>query len=396
VKILITAAQFSSDISGVQRHAFNVVRCLLRQPDVSEVHFVFAPWQCQLVRTVGLDSTERVIPHVAKMDQGLLSRNYWYYRHLPELVAQVGPDIVHLSYPVPVDASAISCPIVLTLHDLYPYEIPGNFGFPKVIFNRAILQQCMRSVDAIACVSDTTVNRMKRYAPRVLWERAIRIYNCVEPESKCAEHAPIPHWGGEPFLLSVSQHRKNKNISLLVRALHHLLLECRIRSDMKLVVIGITGPETVRIHRLISELRLEDRVIFLQGLSDPDLQWCYRHCEVLAAPSETEGFGLPVAEALLAGCRVVCSDIPAFREIDKEHCRFVELGVGAERRFEDAIVASIEQSPRPPIFLPQFSSEVLGAHYLNLYRGLLPETTCLPTFPFMGSAQMSAPERQSL
>jgi glycosyltransferase involved in cell wall biosynthesis len=392
VRILITAAQFSSNISGLQRHALNVVRCLLKQPDVSEVHFVFAPWQRQLIRAAGMDSMERVIKHVAEMNQGLWSRNSWYYRRLPELVAQVRPDVVHLSYPVPVNASAIPCPIVLSLHDLYPYEIPGNFGFPKVIFNRAILQQCLRSADAIACVSDTTITRMKQYAPRAVWERALRIYNCVEPETVCAEHTPIPRWRGEPFLLSVSQHRKNKNIPLLIRVLHRLLLERRLRPDMKLVVIGIRGPETARIYRLVSELRLEDRVIFLQGLSEADLQWCYRHCEALAAPSETEGFGLPVAEALLAGCRVVCSDIPAFREIDKEHCRFVALGTGAEQRFADAIVASLEQPPTPPIALPQFSSEVLGTHYLDLYRGLLPETACVPAFPFMDSVQMRHPE----
>ncbi|MGH9596672.1 MAG: glycosyltransferase, partial [Edaphobacter sp.] len=125
MRILLTSAQFSSNISGLQRYAFNVVRCLLKQPAISAVHLVSAPWQQPLMRALGVDSMERVIPHVAKMGQGPLSRNHWYYRLLPELVAQIQPDIVHLSYPVPVNASAISCPIVLTLHDLYPYEIPG-------------------------------------------------------------------------------------------------------------------------------------------------------------------------------------------------------------------------------------------------------------------------------
>lgn len=374
MRILLTAAQFSSNISGLQRHAFNVVRCLLKQPEISAVHFVSAPWQQPLVRATGIDSMERVTTHIAEMGQGLASRNGWYYRLLPKLVARIQPDIVHLSYPVPVNASAISCPIVLTLHDLYPYEIPGNFGFPRVIFNRAILQQCLRSVDSIACVSDTTVRRMKQYTPRASWEKARRIYNCVEPEPECAENSPIPDWSGEPFLLSISQHRKNKNIPLLIRTLHRLLREQRLRPNTKLVVIGIAGPETARIHRLVSDLRLENHLIFLQGLSEPDLQWCYRHCEALAAPSETEGFGLPVAEALLAGCRVVCSDIPAFREIDEEHCRFVALGAGAEERFADAIMASLEQPHVPPISFPHLSSEVLGAHYVNLYRELLPRS----------------------
>jgi len=395
VNVLLTAAQFSSNISGVQRHAFNVVRCLLKQQQVSSVHFVIAPWQRELVRNAGLHSEDRVTLHVADMDRSPLSRNLWYYRHLPNLAAQIQPDVIHLSYPVPVDSSAISRPTVLTLHDLYPYEIPGNFGFPKVFFNRFILQQCLRSVDAVVCVSDATVLRMKQYTPQSIWGKATRIYNCVETEPTHAEQSPIPDWHGEPFLLSVSQHRKNKNIPLLIRVFHRLLHRRLIHERSRLVVIGIVGPETTRIRQLTSELRLDERVLFLQGLTEPELQWCYTHCEALVAPSETEGFGLPVAEALLAGCRVICSDIPSFREIDKKHCSFVALGPGADERFAEAIVASLKQPPTSPISLPQFSSDVLGAQYLKLYRRLSPSTNHLHAAQGAPAVQMPT-QRQSL
>ena len=392
MKVLITAAQFSSNISGVQRHALNMVRCLLTQSSISAVHFALAPWQQELVQAVSLSSIDRVTTHVVDMDQSLSSRNLWYYRRLPELAAQIRPDVVHLSYPVPVNASAISCPIVLTLHDLYPYEIPENFGFPKVIFNRVILQQCLRNVDAIACVSDTTVLRMKQYVPRGTWRKAIRIYNCVETEERYTQYSPLPGWQGEPFLLSVSQHRKNKNVQLLIRVFHRLLREGSVDPEMKLFVIGITGPETARIHQLVSDLRLDQRVVFLQGLPEPVLQWCYTHCKVLVAPSETEGFGLPVAEAMLAGCHIVCSDIPAFREIDEGHCRFVALGPGAEEEFADAILASLQEPPMSQISLPQFSSGVLGTQYANLYRGLLSSVSSLESAAHTASVQRLRPK----
>lgn len=395
MKILLTAAQFSSNISGLQRHAFNMVGCLLTQREISSVHFVIAPWQRELVREAGLYSTDRVTLHVADMDRSLLGRNLWYYRRLPKLAAQIQPDVVHLSYPVPVNSSAISCPTVVTLHDLYPYEIPGNFGFPKVLFNRFILQQCLRNVDAVACVSDATVLRMMRYTPRSIWGKAIRIYNCVEMEALSTERSPIPKWQGEPFLLSVSQHRKNKNIPLLIRVFHRLLRDGLIHPGMSLVVIGIVGPETARICHLISKLRLGERVLFLQGLSEPALHWCYTHCDALVAPSETEGFGLPVAEALLAGCRVICSDIPSFREIDEEHCHFFALGPDAEEKFAKAIVACLKQPPTPPIPLPRFSSEVLGAQYLKLYGRLSPLTEHLPAAQGVTAVKMPMPERQS-
>ena len=374
MRVLIAAAQFSSNISGLQRHALALPDCLLRQPDVTEIHFVLAPWQQHLVHHLAPSHLDRIVTHIAEMDRGLVSRNMWFYRELPRLVARVQPDIVHLSYPVPVDRASIKRPVVLTLHDLYPYDIPENFGFPKVWFNRAILRQCLHSVDATACVSDTTLSRLKRYVSRSTWSKALRIYNCVVPSQECAEDSPLPGWNGEPFFLTVSQHRKNKNIALLLHVFRDLLEYDRIQPSTKLVVVGIAGPETSRIHKLVSELRLHERVVFLEGLSDAALQWCYRHCELVAAPSEIEGFGLPVAEALLAGCRVVCSDIPAFREIDESHCHFAQLGTRFAENLCDAIVASLNQ-PRPSqVSLPQFLPEILGAQYVDLYRRLLPVT----------------------
>jgi glycosyltransferase involved in cell wall biosynthesis len=372
VKIMVTAASFSSEISGIQRHAFNLVRCLLRRPEISRVDLVVAPWQTKLALTAGIDRAPRLTTYVADMEKGSLSRNFWYYRKLPLLVSHLQPDLVHLSYPVPIDAESFPCPTVMTLHDLYPYEIPQNFGGPKAMVNRFILKQCLRNVDAIACVSDTTMASMRKYVTASTHKRAVRIYNCVELEPRRVVRSPIPGWSGEPFLLCVAQHRCNKNIVLLIRAFHRLLLASSILPAMKLVVVGIEGPETRRIQQLISDLELGSRVFLLQGLSEPELQWCYARCEALVVPSKAEGFGLPVAEALMAGCRIICSDIPALHEIGGTHCHYFALGTDEEDALGAAIWRTLQEPPKEPVLLPHLSAEVLAIQYLNLYRQLLP------------------------
>jgi len=396
MKILVTAASFSSKISGVQRHAFNVVRCLLLHPDISAVHLVVAPWQRELAEAAGLGANGRLSTHIAEMDQSSLSRNLWYYRRLPALVAQLQPDLVHLSYPVPIDRESLTCPTVVSLHDLYPYEIPRNFGFPQVIVNRLILRLCLRRVDAIACVSETTMLRMKQYASRRMWHKAVRVYNCVEPEPLCAIRSPLPGWQGEQFLLSIAQHRRNKNIPLLVRAFHRLLRQGQIAPATKLVIVGIAGPETRSIHELVSRCGLSRSVLFLEGLSEAELQWCYARCEALVAPSRTEGFGLPVVEALLAGCRVICSDIPAFREVGAEHCRFVALGTDAEEALAEGIVATLQEPAKVPVSLPHLSAEVLANQYVSLYRGLIPSSASAQSPMCAAMVHVATPERQSL
>ena len=396
MKILIAAASHASNISGIQRHACNVVRCLLRRQDVSFVHLVIAPWQRNLVQAAGVRPDARLSTHVAEMVPSSASRNFWHYRRLPELAARLKVDVVHLTYPVPVNAAAFSCPTVVTLHDMYPYEIPMNFGFPKFIFNRLVLKQCLRNVDAIACVSDITRLRLEQYSSASVWQKGIRIYNCVEPQPVCAAQSPIPNWHGEPFLLCVAQHRRNKNLPLLVRIFDRLLRSGQIDSNTKLVILGIKSLDTRNIYRLVSTLSLGKSICFLEGLSEAELQWCYTRCEVVVAPSLTEGFGLPIAEGLLAGCRVVCSDIPAHREVGDGQCRFVALGRDAEIRFAEAIVEVLKSPKGKPAALPQFSLPILAKQYISLYCRLITSAVPLENASTSASISVAASERQSL
>ena len=396
MKILIDAASYASNISGIQRHACNVVRCLLLQDEVSFVHFVIAPWQHKLVQAAGIKPDARLSTHIADMEPSSLSRNSWHYQKLPKLAARLEVDLVHLTYPVPVNAAAFNCPTVVTLHDMYPYEIPMNFGFPKFIFNRLILKQCLRNVDVIACVSDTTRLRLKQYSSPAVWKKSIRIYNCVEAQLTCSRQPPIPDWQDEPFLLCVAQHRRNKNLPLLIRSFHRLLRSGQVDSNMRLVILGITAQDTNNIYRLVSTLNLGESICFLEGLSEPELQWCYTHCEAVVAPSLTEGFGLPVAEGLLAGCRIVCSDIPAHREVGDGQCRFVALGRDAEITLALAIVEVLKAPKGNFATLPQFSAPVLAKQYVSLYRRLTAPAASTRDAGTSASINVATSEMQSL
>jgi len=368
MRVLVSAAAFPAGISGIQRHAVNLARALLMHPEIEAVLFVAAPWQRKIACSADFPVGGRLSVHIEGMARGALGRNLWYYRRLPELARTLKADLVHLSYPVPTDARAFGCPVVVTLHDLYPYEIPLNFGFPKFLFNRIVLQQCLANASAITCVSDTTVQRLAHYFP-LATAKVSRIHNCVEPMPSCAWRAPIAKWGRSRFLLCVAQHRRNKNLPLLIDTFYLLAESGAIDASTQLVIVGMRGPETARIQRRIVRHGLGDRVHCVEGLSDAELNWCYAHCEV--APSVVEGFGLPVAEALLAGCKVVCSDIPAHREVGGTNCHFVTLCARAARAFADAIADALREPRRTPVALPQLAAANLGRQYVDVYQRLL-------------------------
>jgi glycosyltransferase involved in cell wall biosynthesis len=375
MRVAIALTSSSRFISGVQRHATNLAKCLLTREEIAEVSLIAAPWQKDSIRDALRMDDPRLRLHISPLTNSSPSRNFWYYAQLPRIVAELGSDIVHLAFPMPVHRHAYRCPIVVTLHDLYPYDAPENFGFPKVFFNKIVLEQCLHAADVVACVSASTLGRLQSIHPRFPATRSLVISNCVEPEERVSFRSPLPGWQGEPFLLCVAQHRLNKNLPLLLQAFRDLGNAMPNCSQLRLVIVGMQGPRTRALRQDLRQMQLETRVILMHGISEEKLQWCYRHCALLVAPSTVEGFGLPVAEGLLAGCRVICSDIPAFREVGGEHCEYIRLGPGAEGAFAKALQRGLVRGRQLPVALPQLSAATIGEQYLQLYRSLLQPKT---------------------
>jgi len=371
MRVVIALASSGRQLSGVPRHAINVARCLLTRSEITAVHLVAAPWQQEFVRNSSPCNDPRLHLHSASIGSSAASRNLWYYFELPKLATELRADIVHLAYPAPMRRKAFRAPTVVTLHDLYPFDIPDNFGFPKVLVNQLVLRKCMLAADAIACVSKSTLSRLSQLDPALVGDKASVIDNCVEAQPRVSAYSPLPRSRGQRFLLCVAQHRSNKNILFLLKVFERLLRAGQLPSETQLVIIGIEGPETKAILRFLTAADIAGRVVLLSGLTEAELQWCYRNCASLLAPSTVEGFGLPVAEALLAGCRVICSDIPAFREVGEDHCSYIPLDSRAEEAFADAVYAALQQPPPPPIAMPSLAAPVIGEKYLQLYRSLL-------------------------
>ncbi|WP_263352960.1 glycosyltransferase family 4 protein [Acidicapsa acidisoli] len=371
MNVLIALASSSGQLSGVQRHAINLARCLLSRDEITAVHLVAAPWQRDFIQDSTPSMDMRLHVHGAPIGNNAFSRNLWYLSQLPSLARQLGVDIVHLAYPVPVRRGAYHCPTVVTLHDLYPHDIPDNFGFPKVLFNRLALRRCLTAVNAIACVSQCTLFRLETIYPKLASAKSLVVNNSVELPTLPLSNTSRPRWGDEPFLLCVAQHRRNKNVALALRVFERLLRTNRLGPQTRLVIVGIPGPETSTIQQFVASAGLRQNVVFLNGISDALLQWCYRKCLLLLAPSTIEGFGLPIAEALQAGCPIVCSDIPAFRELGEDHCHYVPLGFQEVEAFSDAVCAAAGRQSREPLAMPHLSAEVIAAQYLQLYSALL-------------------------
>lgn len=83
----------------------------------------------------------------------------------------------------------------------------------------------------------------------------------------------------------------------------------------KLVIVGSAQAGAKKLfERLSRRPALQEYVVVISGLSTPAVRKLMISARALLMPSISEGFGLPIVEALAQGTRVIASDIPAHRE----------------------------------------------------------------------------------
>jgi glycosyltransferase involved in cell wall biosynthesis len=392
MKVVVAALSAPAQQNGVSRHALNLVRALLCRQSVTTLHLLAGTWQGEMYRNALPHTDKRLHTHWVSLRDVNLSRLLWYLRELPFIARQFEADVVHLTFPAPIASKVVCCPIVLSLHDLYPFQVPGNFGVLKSILARKTVEQCIRRADAIACVSRNTRDQLAERFP-VEARKAVVIPNVVESDmspSPACEPEPLR---GRSFVLCVAQHRRNKNVPLAIRVFENVIRAGVLSADSCLVVVGICGPETATIQALIGKLNLRGKVLLWSGISDAELRWCYENCALLLAPSSVEGFGFPIVEGILAGSRIVCSDIPAFREVGGERCRFVPWNSNAVEAYTAAIREMLKLPKPRPTSLPHLSAAVVGRQYSELYQSLF--CSRLPEFgilrPPEGTGQSGTP-----
>ena len=337
MRVLVVGISRFSAPSGLCRYTDMLCRGV-STIDSAEVSLAVGSWQKGYFRDIfNTHSHTKLVDTDVRNDS--LSRNAWYTARLPELVRQERADIVHFAYPVPF-LKRFDCPTAVTVHDLYPFEVPENFKFP--LANRTFLKICLRGCNAVVCISRTTLRRLQEFVPDAGNKRLLaQIYNPIASPFLAAQQPAVRSLQAGKFILTVGQHRPNKNIDLLQRTFSRLRNSLRVPPDWKLVIVGSEGPQTVALRKLTRDLALTEEVIYLSAIPECELAWLYGNCALAAFPSSHEGLCMPLAEALSAGSKVVCSDIPTLREIGGESCSYFQLRHEPIQSFVAAIVEAV-------------------------------------------------------
>jgi len=294
---------------------------------------VCPPWRRLAARAPGLGRSGP-----ARNADRVMNRYVHYPRHIRALVKSRRFDLFHLvdhSYAQTVHAMPAGRSVV-TCHDLDTFRcLLDPAAEPRPRWFRALASRALSGLAkaaAIPCDSRATYDAILAHglAPA---DRLRVVPIGVSPEFAAGpslqdEHDALAVLGPanpeSPEFLHVGSNIPRKRIDVLLNVFAMVKNEI---PGARLVKIG--GRITPDQASMSERLNIASSITYFPFIPPERrgvIAAAYRRASVVLVPSEAEGFGLPVAEALACGSAVLASDLPVLREVGGDIARYQPVG----------------------------------------------------------------------
>ena len=198
---------------------------------------------------------------------------------------------------------------VTTIHD-FTHNYHSNL-LKKIVHNKLKYGAIKRS-KGIICISENTYKDLLKFCPPKKNQKITIIHNgvsddyfpIVNPKQLHSEYLKANRICA-PFLLYVGSRAKYKNFSFVLALLKEM-------PSLQLVIVGndLTEDELIGL-----DISVTQRCIVLKNIVNKELNILYNCAHAFIYPSSYEGFGIPIIEAMRAGCPVLTLNNSSITEI---------------------------------------------------------------------------------
>lgn len=275
-------------------------------------------------RDSGIDVCPLASPGGLLRGSNRLTRLAWDMHGVAKFASLNKVDLLHMTrFAAP---PAPGRPLVVTVHDLIPLQLPEYRSSLTSRVQSELARRTVACATRIIVPSRFVAGEVEREL-EIDRERIDVIPMGVALPELAETQPPI----SGPYLIHTGGFDARKNLPMLLRAFARAA--AALGPDWRLVLVGAPHTANPKVYPaiwpLVVELGLGDRVILTGRVSDREKHVLYRHASMAVAPSLSEGFGLPILEAMAHGIPVIASDRTSHPEVAGDAAMLVEPTVDA-------------------------------------------------------------------
>lgn len=261
-------------------------------------------------------------PEGSSGERSLVSVLPWMARLMPsrngigtaDVLVQVSPHHLHRTARMRAIIAQENARFICLVHDLIPIEFPEYARPGGKALHEVRMANVAELADAVIVNSAATGASLSRWIA-ARGTAAPPVHVALLGTEMLPYAAPFEREDHKPYFVCLGTIEPRKNHLLLLHLWRHMAQTMQPCDVPQLIVIGRRGWENEQIIDLLERCSvLKPFVTELNGCGDEQLAAFLRGAQGLLMPSFAEGYGMPIAEALLAGTPVIASDLLAHRE----------------------------------------------------------------------------------
>ncbi|RLJ32470.1 glycosyltransferase involved in cell wall biosynthesis [Chryseobacterium sp. 7] len=365
MKIAFDAKRFFHNTSGLGNYSRDLVRILSEYGPENE-YLLLNKNKSER----GKDILNRPNVHFVETSKGSLSRQLKMGKDAQKQDA----DIFHgLSGELPLKWDPKPIKKVVTIHDLIFVRYPQYYSF----FDRRIhfwkFKKAADSADKIIAISEQTKKDIIQYLKvpetkiEVIYQgchHAFKEQQSPELMQAVKEKFKLP----ERFILNVGTIEDRKNLLNVVKAING--------TGIPLIVVGRKTKYYQKIESFLKKNKMENQVLFLEGVSMDELACLYKLADIFVYPSFFEGFGIPVIEALFSKTVVVTSNTSCLPEAGGKDSVYVnpdnDLDIRAKIKFLWENESERKRREEKGFeFVQKFNDEPIAKELIKFYQKII-------------------------
>jgi alpha-1,3-rhamnosyl/mannosyltransferase len=206
-------------------------------------------------------------------------------------------------------------PLVLTIHDVSYARTPEWYPYRRDFARRWFYRASAVAADRI--ITDSRFSQREITAAYGIDDSRIRVI----PLGVSSRFTPANGGdsartaAGASYVLHVGDLHPRRNLGVALDAVLRLRAEERALADLTLVVAGVDRGVVSELAQRAAASGHPQALVARGPVEEAELLRLYRGAAALVYPSQYEGFGLPILEAMACGIPVLASRTPSAEEV---------------------------------------------------------------------------------